>query len=807
METLFQDLRYGARTLLKSPGFAAVAILALALGIGANTAIFSVVHSVLLRPLPYADAARLVYLMETSQQHDSAVSVPNFNDWRDQNQVFDALAASRLTSFNLTGAGEPERLQGRMATVNFFRTLGGSVAAGRDFLPEEARAGASPVVILSHGFWLRQFGGDAGVIGRQLTLNNESHTVVGVAPAGFEYDSPVDLFVPLDSWAHPVTKERGSHPGIYAVGRLKPGVTIEEARAQMSAVMGRLSAQYPDTNQGKGAKLVPIYEHVVGDVKPSLFVLLGAVGFVLLIACANVANLLLARSTARAKEMAVRAALGATRGRIVRQLLSESVLLSLAGGTLGLLLALWGTDLLTNMIPEGVPRLRHTAISLPVLGFTLAVSFLTGLLFGSFPALHASNPDLNDALKEGGRSSTGARSLARSLFVVAEVALALVLLVGAGLMIKSFARAQSVEPGFDPENLLTMHLSLSGEKYQGQKIANFFDEARRRIEAVPGVKSAAFSNGLPFYGAGSTSFLVEGKPQPPKGEEPTAIEYVTTPGYFKTLGIRLLRGRYITEQDTKGAQMVAVVDEDFARRFFPGEDAVGKRFKLFRDGYTATEIVGVVGHVKHFGLDAPEPYQSEFYFALAQLPDQYIARMAGGMSLAVKTDGDAAAMGGAVRRALLSVDADQPVYEVRTMADAISESLAPRRFSMALLAVFAAVAILLAGVGIYGVMAYRVTQHTREIGIRMALGAQPGDMMRLVVGQGMLLALAGIGVGLVASFALTRVMSGLLFGVSATDSQTFAAVSALLAATALLSCYVPARRATKIDPMVALRYE
>jgi predicted permease len=807
METLLQDLRYGARTLWKSPGFASVAILALALGIGANTSIFSVVNSVLLRPLPYREAARLVYLMETSQQHDSAVSVPNFNDWREQNQVFDQLAASRLASFNLTGAGEPARLQGRMASVNFFRTLGVSVAAGRDFLPEEGRAGASPVVILSHGFWLRQFGGDAGVVGRQLTLNNESHTVVGVAPAGFEYDSPVDLFVPLDSWAHPVTKERGSHPGIYAVGRLKAGVTIEEARAQMAAVMGRLAAQYPDTDQGKGVKLVPLYEHVVGDIKPSLLVLLGAVGFVLLIACANVANLLLARSTARAKEIAVRTALGATRGRIVRQLLSESVLLSLAGGTLGLLLALWGTDLLTGMIPEGVPRLKQTAISLPVLGFTLAVSLLTGLLFGSFPALHASKPDLNEALKEGGRSSTGARSFARSLFVVSEVALALVLLVGAGLMIKSFVRAQSVEPGFDPRNLLTMQLALSGEKYQGQKITNFFDEARRRIEAVPGVKSAAFSNGLPFYGAGSTSFLIEGQPAPPKGEEPTAIEYVTTPGYFKTLGIPLLRGRYITEQDARNAQMVAVVDEDFARRFFPGEDAVGKRFKLFRDEYPATEIVGVVGHVKHFGLDAPAPYQSEFYFALAQLPDQYVGRMAGGMSLVVKTDGDAAAASGAVRRALLSLDSDQPVYGVRTMADTISESLAPRRFSMSLLAVFACVAALLAAVGIYGVMSYAVTQHTREIGIRMALGAQASDMLRLVVGQGMRLALAGIGVGLAASFALTRVMSGLLFGVSATDLQTFAAVSALLAATALLSCYVPARRATKIDPMTALRYE
>ncbi|MDQ3805913.1 MAG: ABC transporter permease [Acidobacteriota bacterium] len=806
MGTLFNDIRYGARTLWKTPGFTGVAVLALALGIGANSAIFSVVNSVLLRPLPYRDPDRLVFVMENFQQQDSSVSYPNFADWREQNRVFEQLAASRVTSFNLTGAGEAERLQGRMVTANFFHTLGVAPAAGRDFAPEEDRPGGEAVAVLSHGFWQRRFGGDPSVVGRRLLLNGQSHTVIGVAPAGFEYYSPVDLFVPLGSWTHPAMSERGSHPSIYAVGRLKQGVTLEQARAEMGAIMERLGAEYPLTNQGHGVTLVPVYENVVGDVRPPLMILLGAVAFVLLIACANVANLLLARASARRKELAVRIALGATRGRIVRQLLSESVLLALLGGALGLLLALWGTDLLTSMIPEGIPRLQETSVNGRVLGFTLLVSLLTGIAFGSVPALQASKPDLNDTLKEGGRGSTGRRSRARSAFVVAEVALALVLLVGAGLMIKSFAEVRRVEAGFNPQKLLTAQMSLSAEKYPGAKALAFLDELQRRIGALPGVESAAFSNGLPIYGAGTTSFLIEGQPRPKMGEEPTAVEYVTTPGYFRTMGIPLLKGRYFSERDTRGSPMVALVDEDFARRFFPGEDAVGKRFQLFRE-YPAAEIVGVVGHVKHFGLDAAAPFQAQFYFTLAQIPDQYMNRMMGGISLVVRTAHDPADMAAAVRREVLAVDAEQPVYQVQTMEQIVSESLALRRFSMALLTVFAAVAALLATVGIYGVMSYSVSQNTHEIGIRMALGARPGDMLRLVIRQGMGLALIGVGLGLAGSLAVTRVMSSLLFGVSALDPTTFAGVTALLTAAALLACYVPARRATKVDPMEALRYE
>ncbi|HEV3469193.1 MAG TPA: ABC transporter permease [Pyrinomonadaceae bacterium] len=806
MRTLLLDARHALRTLVKSPGFTAVAVLALALGIGANTAIFSVINSVLLRPLPYREPDRLVFVMENFQQQDSAVSFPNFADWREQNRVFEELAASRLTSFNLTGAGEAERLQGRMVTANFFEALGVEPAAGRDFTPEEDRPGGEAVAVLSHGFWQRRLGGDPKVVGRQLLLNGRSHTVVGVAPAGFEFYTPVEVFVPLGSWTHQAMGERGSHPSIYAVGRLKEGVTLEQARAEMDAIMERLAEQYPTTNQGHGATLIPVYENVVGGVRPALMILLGAVAFVLLIACANVANLLLARSSGRRKELAVRAALGATRGRIVRQLLVESVLLALLGGAAGLLLALWGTDLLTSMIPDAVPRPLETGVNARVLGFTLLASLLTGVIFGSVPALQASNPDLNDALREGTRGSTGRRSRLRNAFVVSEVALALVLLVGAGLMVKSFAEVQKVEPGFDPQKLLTAQLSLSAEKYPGPKAVAFLEEVRQRIGALPGVESAAFSNGLPIYGAGITSFLIEGQPRPAPGGEPTAVEYVTTPGYFRTMGIPLLKGRYLDERDTRQGQMVALVDEDFARRFFPGEDPLGKRVKLFRE-YPAAEIVGVVGHVKHFGLDAAAPFQAQFYFALAQLPDDYINRMTGGISLVVRTKGDPAGAAADVRREVFAVDKEQPVYQARTMEDLISESLALRRFSMSLLALFAAVAALLAAVGIYGVMSYSVSQHTRELGIRMALGAEARDMLWLVIRQGMGLALVGVGLGLAGALALTRVMSSLLYGVTATDPATFAAVTALLTAAALLACYVPARRATKVDPMEALRYE
>jgi putative ABC transport system permease protein len=822
--TIWQDVRFGARMLWKRPGFTAVAVLTLALGIGANTAIFSVVNGVLLRPLPYRTADRLVFLSEWSQQvPNMSVSYPNFLDWQAQAQSFDALAAFRSNGFVLTGAGEPERLTAREVTQQFFPALGVAPALGRDFLPEEDRAGGSKTVLLSHGLWQRRFGGDPGVLGRGLMLNNESYTVVGVLPQTFEWQAPVDIFVPLGLRAERM-QARDNHPGIYVVGLLKEGVSIEQARADMRAVTERLGRDYPATNSGIGFTLDTLQGSATQNIRSSLLLLMAAVGFVLLIACANVANLLLARSASRAREIAIRSALGAGRWRVARQLLTESLLLAVAGGALGLLFATWGVEALSSAVSNSVPAvvLQNVRLDARVLTFTLGAALLTGLLFGLVPALHFSKSNLSETLKEGGRSGSegGSRQRVRSAFVVAEVALSLLLLVGAGLLVKSFLNLRQADLGFDPERVLTMRVALPEARYrENAQIENFYRALLQRVEALPGVESAGVTLGLPMNGGIESGVTAEGHEVKDIKDVTIAVNLAVSPGYFKAMKIPLVEGRYFAESDREGAPRVAVIDDMMAERFFPNESPVGKRIRL--GGVPAPgqppppwmEIVGVVRHVRHYGpneVARVELYRP--YFQLAIPVDSPLAQgqpvnFARSVSLAVRSTADPASLTNSVREAVRGIDPDQPVSFVQTMDDIVTNSVSSQKFATWLLGLFAASALLLAALGIYGVMAYAVAQRTHEIGVRMALGARGRDVSRMVIRQGMKLALAGVGVGLLASLALTRLMSGLLFGVSATDPATFAAIALLLTLIALAACYIPARRATKVDPLVAIRYE
>jgi putative ABC transport system permease protein len=804
---LWQDLRYGVRTLLKNPGFTAVAVIALALGIGANSAIFSVVNAVLLQPLPYRDPDRLVMVWEDNTKGGYPRNTPaaaNFLDWREQSRVFEGMAAIANQSFALTGAGEPERIDGRRVSASLFPLLGVEPLLGRAFLPEEDQPGAGRAVILSHGLWQRRFGSDPNITGKALTLNGESHTVVGVMPAHFQFPAREDeLWVPI-AFTNEQAANRGTHY-LQVVARLKPGVTVEQTQAEMSAIAARLQEQYPSQNTGVGAAVVPLHEQLVGDIRPALLILLGAVGFVLLVACANVANLLLARAAARQKEIAVRVALGASRMRLIRQFLTESVLLAAVGGVAGLLLSLWGVNLLKAFIPENISQVGAISIDAQVLGFTLLVSLLTGLIFGLAPATQASNFNLNETLKEGGRdSSAGSRgNRIRAVLVVAEVAVSLVLLIGAGLLINSFLRLRSVDPGFRADNLLTMRIVLPELKYPDQaRRAAFYAEALRRIEALPGVESAAVTNWIPLVRQGdSNSFTVEGQPDPGPGRSPSVATRVVSPRYFDTMGIQLLRGRQFGEQDRADSPPVVIVSEAMARRSWPGEDPVGKRMKM--GGYNSDapwmEVVALVKDVRQFELTAePKPqiylhYEQPAFFRPS--------------NLVVRTEADPLGLAATVRKTVWEIDKDQPVSNISTMEDVLSESISRQRFSMLLLGIFAGVALVLAAVGIYGVMSYSVAQRTHEIGIRMALGAQAADVLKLTVGQGLRLVLVGVAVGLAAAFALTRLMASLLYGVSATDPATLVTISLVLISVALLASYVPARRATKVDPLTALRYE
>ena len=807
LEDLAQDARYALRSLRKHPGFTTVAILTLALGIGANTAIFSVINAVLLRPLPYENANRLVVVVETvAEKPIGGASFPNFADWRNQNTVFANLAAVRQReSFNLTGTGESERLQGRLVSANFLSTLGVKPIRGRDLVAEDDRPGATPAVLLSYGLWQRRFGGDEKIVGQQLTLNRESYTVAGIMPPDFQFGFAADVTVPIGLSAERFSP-RGRDPGIDTVARLKDGVSTDAANAELNTIAARLEQQYPDTNKNRRVKLESLRETIVGDIRATLLTLLGAVGLVLLIACANVANLLLARSARRQREIAIRTALGAGRRRILRQLFTESMLLAIAAGIVGLVLALVGTKLLSAHVPEGIPRVNEISTDAVVLVFTLAASIFTGLLFGLAPALQTSNPTLTGTLKEGERNSSPGHNRTGKVLVVAEVALTLVLLVGAGLLVKSFWHLMRVDPGFNPENLLALQISVNAGTDEGPRVASFLDQLQERTRRLPGVESVAISNGLPFEGANNPAFVIEGQAQPENGQEPNGILYITSPDYLQTLGITLLRGRGFSAHDTPNTPLVALVDEVFARQYFPNEDPVGKRLRQ-SGSKEVREIVGIVRHVEHLNLEGLSASRGEVYFAFNQIPVERVPRFVRRVNLLVRTTVEPLALVQPVRNQIAALDKDQAVFNVRTMEEAVARSVSSRRFSMILLTVFAALALVLAAVGIYGVISYSVAQRTREVGIRMALGAQTTDVLKLVVRDGLKLVVIGVLVGLGGALVLTRLMNTLLFGVTPTDFLTYGAVTLVLIGVALAACYIPARRATKVDPLVALRFE
>jgi putative ABC transport system permease protein len=801
MQTLLQDLRYGARMLFKQPGFTLIAVVTLALGIGANAAIFSVVNAVLLRPLPFKEPDRLMVIRETKlpQFPEFSVSPGNFLDWKAQNTVFERLVAMNSSSFNLIGTGEPERLRGMFVSEGFFTLFGATPQLGRDFLPEEDQPGRNFVVMLSNGLWQRRFGSDPKIVNQAITLNGQSYTVIGVMPASFRYGGrELDLWTPIAFTAEQAQNHGGHY--LQTVGRLKPGVSVEQARAEMVAIAGRLATQYPNANAGWSVKLGPMLEFAVRDIKPALLVLLGAVAFVLLIACANVANLLLARAAGRQKEIAIRTAMGAGRGRIVRQLLTESVLLSLAGGAVGLGLAYWGTKLLLTLAPPNLPRMSDVGLDGRALGFTVAITLLTGVIFGLVPALQASKPNLNEVMKDAGRGSTegGRRQFIRSTLVVLEVASALVLLVGAGLMIKSFWRLQQVDPGFNPNSALTASINLPRKKYpEAEKQAAFYQQLITKVSTLPGVQTVGASNVIPLGDNDFVlGFVIEGRPPVPAGASQSTNYFAVSADYFKAMGIPLLRGRVFTEQDTKTTTRVAVINETLAKKFFPNEDPIGKRIHVTNGPTTFREIVGIVGDVKQYGLDQETTMQT--YEPYTQEPFTF-------MSLVVRTTGDPLSLSPAIRNEVLQIDKEQPVSSFATLDQLVSTSVARQKFSMLLLGVFATVALVLAAVGIYGVLSYAVTQRTHEIGIRMALGAGRRDVLRLVVGQGMLLTGLGVGAGLASALLLTRLMATLLFGVSATDPLTFGLIACLLLTIALFACWIPAQRATKVDPIIALR--
>jgi len=807
MEALLQDIRYALRTLLKRPAFTIIVVLALALGIGANTAIFSVVNSILLRPLPYKNPDRIA--MVWLDNHKLGVdqdwhSYPNYVDYRDQNSVFEDIAAFNDRSFNLTGTGEPVRVVGAWATANLFSVMGVDPMKGRAFSVEEEEPGKDRVAVISYGLWQRRFGGNPDVVGQPISLNGVDRTIVGIMPPSFMFpEKTTELWIPLA--ASPRNKQARGSFWLKAVGRLKPGVPIEQARADMGAIASHLEEQFPGIMAGYGVNLVPLHEQVTGKVRTALLVLLAAVAFVLLIACANVANLLLARAAAREREIAIRTALGASRWRIVQQLLTESALLGLVGGAVGLLLAIWGLDALVKLSPATIPRLDQIGIDGRVLGFTAAVSLLTGFIFGLVPALQASKPDLNETLKEGGRGTTGgARGRRiRSSLVISEIALSLVLLIGAGLLIKSFIHLQKFDLGFKPDHLLTMRVQLPGSKYREEKqLVNFFQQLLPRMESVPGVQSVGgiseiFLNDTP----NSTNFTIEGRPAQTAAESIEVPLDAVTANYFRVMGIPLLKGREFDDHDAIGSPLVVIVNNTFARRFFPDEDPLGKRFIYGQpDGANPPwmTIVGVVSDMRRTGFE--RAVRPETFLPQNQQPD-------GGLTLVARTSGEPTNFAGALRDAIWEIDKDQAVYNIKTMDATLAEMTSERRFNTLLLGLFAAVALILASVGIYGVISYSVAQRTHEIGIRIALGADRRNVLRLIVGQAMGLALIGVGVGLTSAFILTRMMTSLLYSVSATDPTIFTLIAVILTGVALGASFIPARRALKVDPMIALRYE
>jgi putative ABC transport system permease protein len=802
MQTFIRDLQYGIRMLVRSPGFTAVAVITLALGIGANTMIFSVVNAVLLSPLPFPDSSRLVRLGESHAKYKANFTYASFRDLGSETESLENIAAARFWSDNLTDGGEPEQISVMLVSANFFPALGIPPQLGRTFLPEEDAPGRDNVVVISHGLWQRRYGGDPNLVGKTIKFGARDLTVIGVMPRGFQsnvlFAGQYELWAPLSA-SGSLRDNRRSHL-LAVIARLKPRATVAQAEAELAALAKDIERQNPGVDDPElGVTVIGLQERLVAPMRPALLVLLCAVGCVLLIACANVANLLLARSAAREREMAIRLALGASRWRITSQLLTESALLGIAGGAAGLLLAVWGVDSITALAPANLPRINEVRIDGPVLGFTLVTSILTGILFGLAPALQLPRMSIHEVVKDGGRGSTGARRRwLRHFLVVSEVAAALVLLIGSGLLINSFWRLQQVDSGFDPRNVLTLNLTLSRYSTTEQQVA-FFNEVLARASQVPGARAVGLTSTLPLRGGPATEFVIEDRPPVNAGEEPSADIRIIDPNYFRVMGIPLRAGRPFAQSDSTAAPKVMVINESMARRFWPDQDPIGQRVTMRDWGPPLTgEIIGIAADVKADGLDSEA--RPMIYWHYTQFPQIF-------SNIVVRTDGDPLGVVGAIKSQIYSVDPAQPVASVATMEQVLADSVATRRFNMLLISIFAALALALAAIGIYGVISYTVSQRTHEIGIRVALGAQGSHVLKLVVGQGMILALAGVGVGLGAAAGLTRLMSSLLFGVNPIDGVTFAVVSVVLTGVALAACIVPARRAAKVDPMVALRCE
>jgi predicted permease len=819
VETLAQDVRFAVRMLWKSPGFTVVAVLTLALGIGGNTTIFSIVNGELLNPLPFPHADQLVWLGESKANFENgSLSYLNFLDWRKDNHSFSSMAVTLGSSFTMTGRGYAERLEGNFVSSGFFAVLGVRPLMGREFEPAEDQPGGVPLAMISEGLWRRKFGATPGILGQTITLDGKNYTIVGVLPGGLHLRTEgfrdfADVFVPVSQWDNSDLMRRGVGVGLQGIARLKPGVAIARARADLAQVASDLATAFPDADRGIGAWVIPLKEQIVGDTRGFLLVLLAAVGFVLLIACVNVASLLLARSAARSREFAVRVALGASRGRVVRQLLTESLLLGAGAGALGMVPAMLGLRAALRVLPAALPRRDEIGVDLRVLAFTTALSLLTGMLFGLAPALKTSKANPQTTLKEGGRGTTGTHQRVLSTFVVVEIAIALVLLAGAGLMIRSLAKLWNVDPGFNAKNVLSFGVSFppSMASATPEMTRAKMRALNRAFAALPGISMVSQTLGaIPIRAEDDMLFWIDGQPKPKSNNEMSgAIDYTVDADYLRGMQIPLKRGRFLSPQDNEHAPLVVVIDEVLASRFFPGEDPIGKRIHLeYNDGKVA-EIVGVVGHVKQWGLDSDDSQQlrAEFYLPWMQLPDRVFLDLRTFTGMVVRYDGSASVALDAMRRASRQMSADQVIFHERTMESIISDSLGPRRFAMILLGAFAAVALLLACVGIYGVMAYLVSHRTQEVGIRMALGAQRMDVVILVLRQGAKLALAGVTLGIGGAIALTRLMRDLLFNVSPTDPAVLAGVSALLVLVTLAACIIPAWRAASIDPMRALRSE
>lgn len=812
MDTLIKDIKFAARSLVKRPAFTAIVVLTLALGIGANVSLFSVVNSVVLNPLPYNHPEQLVTLHQSKPNFDTgAIPYPNFQDWQRDNQTFAAMAISRATSFSLIGAGEPERVTGRYVSAQFFDVLGTKPVVGRSLMAGEDQQGAQPVALITEKLWQQKFSSRTDILNQAITLNDRSYVVVGVMPVDNNVARNTDVFVPIGQWPNPALKNRGAALGLHGIGRLKPGVSVEQGQADLNRIMGSLAASYPETNKGQGAKLVALKERVLGGVESNLLLLFGAVGFVLLIACVNVSNLMLVRSSGRTREFAVRAALGASRKRLFRQSLTESTLLALVGGALGVLAATWTTQVILKLLPSALPRAEEVSLDKKVLLFSFAISLLTGLVSGAVPALRSVRGSLSETLKEGGRGASAVRHRAQGLLVAVEMALALVLLIGAGLMVRSLAQLWTVDPGFTSDNVLTFNVNLApsfGSAEPGV-VRSQLRQLSDRLSGVPGVKAVSLTQGAsPLRGEDDLFFWVEGQPKPAtQSEMNMALNYQVEPNYLAAMNIPLKQGRFFTNQDDERSTPVIVIDEVLANKYFANENPVGRRLNLMGQD-TPYQIIGVVGHIKQWSIatDEENELQAQMYIPFRSLSDDSLP---GGFGVVAKYEGDpdepSAGLFNNIRGVVSTQNSQNILSRPETMNKIIAGSISDQRFSMILLGSFAGVSLLLASLGIYGVISYLVRQRTHELGVRIALGAQRKDVLALVLGHGMKMALAGIGLGLIGAFGLTRLLTKMVFGVSTTDPLTFAGIAVLLALVALLACFAPAWRATKVDPLLALR--